>query len=515
MSDDYAIFVDGVAKAYRLWDDPSSRLTAPLMEMAARIIPGMQGFRKRLKARAQKSYRDFWALENISFQVGRGESLAIIGRNGSGKSTLLQIIAGTMQPTRGSIKVRGRIAALLELGSGFNPEFTGRENIHLNAALFGLTRAEIDARFADIVAFADIGDFIEQPVKIYSSGMVVRLAFAVAAHIDPDILIVDEALSVGDARFQLKCARAIDRFLEQGVTLLFVSHDTSMIKRLCKQAVLLEKGQLVFSGNPNDVVNLYSKLVAEGATAEDLAEDIALLRAGPDRPTDSAAASEPDEPIHPPLLLGETELEKMPMGSEHLHLKLKAMETVVASLPESAAVTQRIAQLLQDERTHVQVSGEEFSYGGTLGRIHAIALLDKDGQNRTWFSSSEPVVVRILIEAYEEVPEPIFALTIKNTAGVEIYGTNTLFSKQPAPPVKIGMQQEVDFSFNLDLMPGNYFISAGFTHFVGNELVVFHRRYDAIKFEIHGKDRAFGIANLNAVIRSRVVAREVTKATST
>ncbi|HEY4248070.1 MAG TPA: ABC transporter ATP-binding protein [Lacunisphaera sp.] len=507
MSDDCAINVDGVAKAYRLWDNPSSRLTAPLMELAARFIPGQSGFRAWLKARAQKSYRDFWALEDISFKVGRGESLAIIGRNGSGKSTLLQIIAGTMQPSRGSVNVRGRIAALLELGSGFNPEFTGRENIHLNAALFGLTRAEIDARFADIVAFADIGDFIEQPVKIYSSGMVVRLAFAVAAHIDPDILIVDEALSVGDARFQLKCARAIDRFLAQGVTLLFVSHDTSMIKRLCKQAVLLEKGQLVFSGNPNDVVNLYSKLVAEGVTVADLADDLALLRARPDGAADTTSASEPGEPVIPSLLLGEKGPTDIPTGSEHLQLKLKAMEAVIASLPESATVTRRISQLLQDERTHVQVSGEEFSYGGTLGRIHSIALIDNDGQNRTWFSSSEPIIVRMLIEAYEEVPEPIFALTIKNTAGVEIYGTNTLFSKQPAPSVKIGTQQEVDFSFNLNLMPGDYFVSAGFTHFVGNELVVFHRRYDAIKFEIHGKDRAFGIANLNAVIRARTVAR--------
>jgi lipopolysaccharide transport system ATP-binding protein len=256
MSHETAISVEQIGKAYRLWENPSSRLMAPLLEGAARLAPVMFGLK------ASRLYRDFWALQDISFQVRRGESMAIIGRNGSGKSTLLQIIAGTLQATTGSVRVNGRIATLLELGSGFNPEFTGRENIHLNATLFGLRREEIDARFADIISFADIGDFIEQPVKIYSSGMVVRLAFAVAAHIDPDILIVDEALSVGDARFQLKCARAIDRFLARGVTLLFVSHDTSMVKRLCKRALLLERGQLIYGGNPNDVVNLYSKLIA-------------------------------------------------------------------------------------------------------------------------------------------------------------------------------------------------------------------------------------------------------------
>lgn len=493
MSTDIVISADQVGKAYRLWDSPSSRLMVPLME--ATPLPG-------LKARARRLYRDFWALENISFQVGRGESMAIIGRNGSGKSTLLQIIAGTLQPTRGAVRVKGRVAALLELGSGFNSEFTGRENIHLNAALFGLSRAQIDARFADIVNFADIGDFIEQPVKIYSSGMVVRLAFAVAAHIEPDILIVDEALSVGDARFQLKCARAIDRFLAQGVTLLFVSHDTSMIKRLCKSAVLLERGQLVFNGDPNDVVNLYSKLIAEGGTVEDLAADIAALRSNL-APAVPPPAAPPSDIIAPAALAAASATPPAPPAAENLHLRVKALETLLAAHPDHGELNRRMDAMLQDERLHVQVTGEEFSYGGTLGRILEARLLDAAGQGRTWFSTCEPATVRMRVEAHEDFPEPIFALTIKNIAGVEIYGTNTLYGQQPAPAIAAGSQREVDFSFDLNLMPGHYFISLGFTHFVGNELVVVHRRYDTIKFEIHATDRAFGIANLQARISSR------------
>ncbi len=500
MSNACAISVDQVSKAYRLWDDPSARLTVPLLQTAARISSPLPGLKANLSKRASRLYRDFWALQKMSFQVNRGESMAIIGRNGSGKSTLLQIIAGTLQPTEGKLKVNGRVAALLELGSGFNPEFTGRENIHLNAALFGLSRMEIDARFQDIVNFADIGDFIEQPVKIYSSGMIVRLAFAVAAHINPDILIVDEALSVGDARFQLKCARAIDRFLAQGVTLLFVSHDTSMVKRLCKRAILLEGGQLVYSGHPNDVVNLYSKLITEGGTIEALAPDIAALQAGTVTATTLPLPSTSQESITP---LRPLDSSPQLAEVEALRLKVKALETLLAAHPDNAALNQRLAALLHDERLHVQVSGEEFSYGGTLGSILNVALLDSDNQSRTWFSTGESATVRMLVESKEDFPEPIYALTIKNIAGVEIYGTNTLFGKQPAPAVKAGTQREVDFSFALNLMPGHYFISLGFTHFVGNELVVIHRRYDTIKFEIHGKDGAFGIANLQATITSR------------
>jgi ABC-type polysaccharide/polyol phosphate transport system ATPase subunit len=468
MSSEVVISAKGLSKTYRIWNTPSQRLLSPAYDKLGDLLPGGLGRAFHRKARA--GYRDFHALQGVDIELRRGEALGIIGLNGSGKSTLLQIIAGTLRPSSGEVKVIGRVAALLELGTGFNPEFTGRENVYLTASILGLTRRETSARFDEIAAFADIGDFIDEPIKTYSSGMVMRLAFAVAAHVSPDILIVDEALSVGDARFQLKCARAIDRFIENGMTLLFVSHDSGTIKRLCQTAILLNKGRLVYSGVPNDVVNLYSKLSSEGGTSEDLELAISALRARKE-----AAATRTDPPPS------------------------------ATSDPEEPGLAARADKLLTDERLHVQVSGHEFSYGGELGRIHRVAILDAEGHPRPSFSSGERIDARMIVGARDDYPEPIFALTIKNADGVEIYGTNTLFSKQPAAPIKAGDQHEVVFSFELNLMPGNYFLSFGFTHFVGGELVVLHRRYDAVKIEVHGLDRTFGIANLKARIRSRVI----------
>jgi lipopolysaccharide transport system ATP-binding protein len=467
MSSEAAISARNIGKTYRIWSTPGQRLFSPLYAQAASLFPSAMG--RALRRKAQAGYRDFHALQEVSLEVRKGEALGIIGLNGSGKSTLLQIIAGTLRPTTGEVEVNGRVAALLELGSGFNPEFTGRENVYLTASVLGLTRKQTDERFDDIRAFADIGEFVEEPIKTYSSGMVLRLAFAVAANVSPDILIIDEALSVGDARFQLKCARVIDRFIENGVTLLFVSHDSSMVKRLCQSAILLNKGRVVYSGHPNDVVNLYSKLNADAGSEDALAPHIAALRA--------KAAD---------LASGKTEKKSGRQPAK----------------PESA-ITARADKLLADERLHVQISGQEFSYGGDLGRILEVAILDADGGLRTWFSSGEPVIVRMTVEANDPCPEPIFALTVKNTAGVEIYGTNTLFSAQPAPPMNIGERYRVDFTFDLNVMPGEYFLSFGFTQFVGEELVVLHRRYDAVKVEVHGRDRTFGIANLKAAISSR------------
>ena len=497
-----------ISKIYRIWDRPNARLAALGWQMAAGVAPTGGSLHAALQYRATRCYRDFHALHGLSLEVHQGQSIGIIGRNGSGKSTLLQIIAGTLTPSSGTIAVRGRVAALLELGSGFNPDFTGKENVLLNAAVLGLSREKIEARYEAIVAFAEIGDFIDQPIKTYSSGMVLRLAFAVAAHVDPDVLIIDEALGVGDARFQLKCARAIDRFVEQGVALLFVSHDASMVKRLCQRAILLEHGHVVYAGKPNDVVNLYSKLIADGGSIEALATDVAALRA-----TEGAAVSTAsplmDSQARPAAAVVPSQL--LPSGPAPvddiaaLGPKLKALETILHAHPESAVLARQVEKLLADERQHLQISGQEFSYGGELGRIHEIAVADAAGQTRTWFSSGEAVKVRMVVEAHEHLHEPIFALTIKNSAGVEIYGTNTLFSRQPAAPIAAGEWRAVTFSFDLNLMPGAYFLSFGFTHFLGDNLVVIHRRYDAIKIDVHAVDRSFGIANLKATIQSQAV----------
>ena len=242
MPDDIVISVENITKAYRIWNDPGARLMSPLLSTCGSVFPHSARLRHKCEAKAASYYRDFYALRDISFQVHKGESVGIIGRNGSGKSTLLQIIAGTLQPSSGSVRVKGRVAALLELGSGFNPDFTGRENVYLNAAVLGLSRAETYAKFETIAAFADIGDFIDQPVKTYSSGMMMRLAFSVQISINPDILIVDEALAVGDAAFVGKCINRVGEFIRHGGTLLFVSHDVGLLKQITQKCLYLENG---------------------------------------------------------------------------------------------------------------------------------------------------------------------------------------------------------------------------------------------------------------------------------
>ena len=246
-SNDIAIHVSNLSKCYDIYNRPADRLKQF-------IFPRLQGLVGKMPG---QFYREFWALNGVGFEVKKGETVGIIGRNGSGKSTLLQIICGTLTPTLGEVETNGRIAALLELGSGFNPEFTGRENVYMNGAILGLARAEIDTRFDAIVDYADIGDFIDQPVKTYSSGMLVRLAFSVSVNIDPDILVIDEALAVGDAEFQFKCMERLDHLTRSGVTLLFVSHDLGTVRAFCNHAIYLEKGVIKATGAAEDVTELY------------------------------------------------------------------------------------------------------------------------------------------------------------------------------------------------------------------------------------------------------------------
>ncbi len=246
-NDNIAIRVSNLSKCYQIYNQPQDRLKQS-------IYPRLQ----RLVGKSCKQYfREFWSLKDISFEVKKGETVGIIGRNGAGKSTLLQILCGTLTPTGGEVATNGRVAALLELGSGFNPEFTGRENVYLNASVLGLSKEEIDARFDDIIAFADIGDFLDQPVKTYSSGMYVRLAFSVVVHVDADILIVDEALSVGDMYFQAKCMVKMKKLMGSGATVLFVSHDVGAVKALCSRAVYLEQGKVITVGATDNVVEAY------------------------------------------------------------------------------------------------------------------------------------------------------------------------------------------------------------------------------------------------------------------
>lgn len=273
MCSDFAIRVNNLSKCYHVYDSPNDRLKQFVVPKLYQAIPALKKFSPTSHLPIPTFYKEFWALRDVSFEVGKGETVGIIGRNGSGKSTLLQMIAGTLTPTAGTVEVNGRVAALLELGSGFNPDFTGRENVFMNGAILGLSEAEIAARFDEIAAFADIGDFIEQPVKTYSSGMMVRLAFAVSVCVEPDILIVDEALAVGDMAFQLKCTERLDRLVKSGTTLLFVSHDILAVKSFCRRAIYLTAGQMVATGPASDIAERYmldvrneQKLFQEQAT---------------------------------------------------------------------------------------------------------------------------------------------------------------------------------------------------------------------------------------------------------
>lgn len=250
MSSDIAITVNNISKHYHIYEKPIDRL------------------KQSLYRGKRQYYKEFKALDNISFEIKKGETVGIIGRNGSGKSTLLQMICGTLTPTSGEITLNGRVAALLELGAGFNPEFTGRENVYMNAAILGLSKKEIDEKYSSIAKFADIGDFIEQPVKTYSSGMYVRLAFAVAINVDPDVLVVDEALSVGDMNFQAKCMTAITRIQQSGATVLFVSHDTSTVKSLCLRGIYLDSGSIKMIGQASEVAEKYVRDMRTEANSE-------------------------------------------------------------------------------------------------------------------------------------------------------------------------------------------------------------------------------------------------------
>ena len=392
----------------------------------------------------------FSAVSDVSLKIKKGDAVGIIGLNGSGKSTLLQIIAGTLQPSSGEIYSNGKIGALLELGSGFNPEFTGRENIYLNAKILGLSKSEVDKKYDQITSFSGIGDFVNQPVRTYSSGMVVRLAFSVIAHTDPDILIIDEALAVGDARFQSKCFSFLETFKEKGKTLLFVSHDINSIARLCSSAVLLHKGMIEANGIPKNVINEYSKIISRDKT----------------KPQESEISKEKDKPI-----------------------SKKPSNEVLRS------------ELLNSEEGNKPVL-EEFNYGGNKAEIIEFSILNKEGFESNVIQSSEIFEITFTVLGKTLVAKPIYALTIRDTKGQQIYGQNTLFSKTPTNDLKEGEKIKISFQLTANLGDGKYLISLGVTRFQENdELEVIHRRYDAEELQIINSDGSFGIANCNCSIK--------------
>ena len=389
----------------------------------------------------KKNYKEKHALNGVSFDVSKGETVGIIGTNGSGKSTMLKLITGVLTPTSGTIEVEGRISALLELGAGFNMEYTGIENIYLNGTMIGFTKEEIDQRLQSIIDFADIGDYINQPVKSYSSGMFVRLAFAVAINIDPEILIVDEALSVGDVFFQSKCYRKFEEFKQAGKTILFVSHDLSAISRYCDRAILLNQGDKVYEGTPKEAIDIYKKVLVDQFHKGSGTAD-AVKAEGEGRPFGQAG-------------------EKL----------WKAQFPVNPSLVE---------------------------YGEKNAEIIDYGLYDEKGLPSSNFIKGTQFTVKMRIRARETVLEPIFAFTIKNLKGIEICGTNTTMEKIPVETMHDGDEHVVAFTQKIDLQGGEYLLSLGCTGYQDGMFRVFHRLYDVISLTVVSSRDTVGFYDMNS-----------------
>ncbi len=454
MSCDPAISVVGLSKCYTMYNAPQDRLKQAIMPRLARAAaPFARAVGRDLTPPV--FFRHHWALRAVSFEIERGETLGVIGRNGAGKSTLLQLICGTLEPTSGSVTMKGRVAALLELGSGFNPEFTGRENVHLNATVLGLTSREIEQRLDDILAFADIGAFIDQPIKTYSSGMAMRLAFAVIAHVDADILIIDEALAVGDAYFQQKCMRWLRRFRERG-TILFCGHDTHAVITLCNRAVWLENGEVQAYGAAKEVCEAYSASIH--AQSAGLSDSMIISRSTrPETPqpeTDEPLTSAPDR----------HEAEQQETG--------RAAETP-RSVPKFGAV--------------FEFNEDSASFGtGDATILHA-GMTAADGSELTWIVGGEAVEVKARIKVNTDIHDPIVGFHIKDRLGQPLVGDNTYLTYRSGDLSFAGGDEiEVRFAFELPhLRSGDYSVTIAIASGTLDQHVQHHWLHDAFFFKVH------------------------------
>lgn len=428
MGEEIAISLKNVSKCYKRYPRPVDRLKEIL-------LPG--------KSRAD----EFWALRDINLEVLKGETLGLIGQNGSGKSTLLQIIAGTLMPTTGEVQVNGRVSALLELGSGFNPEFTGQQNVFFNGRILGLTQEEIEAKFDDIAAFAEIGDFINHPVKTYSSGMVLRLAFAVVANTEPKILIVDEALAVGDAKFQARCMKRIRQLKEQGVTILFVSHDSGSVKMLCKRAVLMNYGKILETGEPKEVVNHYIAILSSTETQIDDSEQIALS--------------------------------------------------------ENSVNNEEIISPEQNECVDTSPTNPMHRHGNKMVIINDVKIKDLNNRELNKLETGAIFKIEVLLQAKTKVSDLVVGISIRNLMGLVIYGTNTRLMNVELPILEKNQQVTVIFKAPCHFNKGVYTLTVGLHSEEGmsydwvDELVV---------FEVNNSDSCEGIVD----VKSRVEVKNLT-----
>ncbi|QFY41418.1 ABC transporter ATP-binding protein [Candidatus Methylospira mobilis] len=440
-SSDIAIRISNLSKCYYIYDRPHDRLKQFILPRLRRLF-GLS---------PSNHFREFWALKDVSFEIKQGETVGIIGRNGSGKSTLLQMICGTLNPTGGSVETYGRVAALLELGSGFNPEFTGRENVYMNASVLGLSEAEIEERFESIVAFADIGDFIEQLVKTYSSGMMLRLAFAVIAHVDADILVIDEALAVGDIFFTQKCMRFLRSFMKTG-TVLFVSHDTSAVKNLCDRAIWLEKGVVRSDGSSKNVSEAYLQAFYEA-------------QQGKSSTTKLKETTRPDAADVPGK---DQRLDFINASNLRNDIQLFAFD------PEAAS----------------------FGKGGA--QIVMVEFLDKEGAPLAWVVGGESVTLRIHAMAHEALSAPIIGFAVKDRLGQTLFGDNTYLSYNNVV-LFCGKGEKIlaEFTFLMPILPiGNYSVNVAVADGTQEQHVQHHWIHDAVLFKSESSSVATGLIGI-------------------
>lgn len=423
-----AIDVRDVVKVYKLYDKPSDRIK--------------EAFGLGRKQRAKLHY----ALNGVSMNIYKGETVGIIGTNGSGKSTILKIITGVLTPTSGEVKVNGRISALLELGAGFNMEYNGIENVYLNGTMMGFSEKEIDERLPDILEFADIGDYVYQPVKTYSSGMFVRLAFAVAINIDPEILIVDEALSVGDVFFQAKCYHKFEEFKKLGKTIVFVSHDLSSISKYCDRVFLLNQGRLLGEGGSKEMIDAYKRVLV-GQYDDSVKQDENLL-------TD----------------------------------------------PELQNAAARAAEG-REKTFHENVNPGALEYGTGQARITEYYITDRNGIRATSVIKGEEFIIHMRVRFTDDIPAPIFAMSFKNVQGTELTGTNSMIEKAFLESVKKGRELDVTFTQRMSLQGGEYLLSMGVTGYNGDKFEVYHRLYDAMNITVISDKNTVGFYDMDSVVK--------------
>lgn len=400
-------------------------------------------FREAISFRQKNLHGRFTALDDVSFQVHKGECFGIIGTNGSGKSTLLKIITGVLQPTGGTVTTDGKISALLELGAGFNGDYTGIENIILNGKIMGFSEEEMKSRIPMIAEFAEIGDFINMPVKIYSSGMFARLAFAVAINVSPDILIIDEALSVGDIFFQTKCYRKFDEFREQGKTILFVSHDLGSVIKYCNRCMLLHHGKQIAVGDCKETVDIYRKILVNQYD-----EDNGLKQAKEEE-------TKIEEPVHSGALWKESVLQ----------------------------------------------NPNYVEYGDQSIIIEDFGIINKDGEISSMLMKGDEYTIAVRFRMNRAVQDPIFAFTIKDPKGTELCGTNTMLEGQTLEKTHDGMTGVVKFKQRMLLQGGQYFLSLGVTSYAGEELAVHHRLYDICHIQVLSDYNTIGVYDVESRIQ--------------